>query len=123
MSNFELSENEQKLNILKNRVNRLKKNFDALKAQFKDQQLVAVIRPPLSKVSYGIATGIVRSTGQVSFLFNKEEAYELLKHMKQGRDGGTAAYKRAVRDDIYPYRISGKTSESEETSFYGCKVG
>jgi len=74
-------------------------------------------------VSYGIATGVVRPTGQVSFLYSKEEASELLRYMKQQREGGTAAYRRAVRPDIYLYRISGVTAEGEEASFYGCNNG
>ena len=122
MGNFEQDENKSALDTLKQRANQLKQNFDALKVEFKSQQLIAVIRPPLSKVSYGIATGIVRPTGQVAFLFSKEEAYELLDHMKQGRKEGSGAYKRAVRDDIFPYRISGNTTESDVSSFYGCKT-
>jgi hypothetical protein len=119
LATYQLSESAEALQRLKGRADRLKVNFDALNVTYEGQPLVAIIRPPLSKVSYGIAAGIVRPTGQVSFLFSKEETYKLLNDLKSKRAEGTNAYRRAVREDIFPYPISGGTTAGD-LSHYGC---
>jgi hypothetical protein len=119
LATYQLSESAEALQRLKGRADRLKVNFDALNVTYEGQPLVAIIRPPLSKVSYGIAAGIVRPTGQVSFLFSKEETYKLLNDLKSKRAEGTNAYRRAVREDIFPYLISGGTTAGD-LSHYGC---
>jgi len=119
LANYQLAENAPALQRLKDRADRLKSEFDALNVTYQGQSVVAVIRPPLTKVSYGIAAGLVRPTGQVSFLFSKADTYKLLADLKNRRADGSVAYKRAVRDDIWVYPITGGTT-SGDLSNYGC---
>jgi hypothetical protein len=94
--------------------------FDALNVSYEGQPVVAVIRPPLSKVSSGIATGIVPPTGQVSFLFSKVETNKLLNYLKSRRADESNAYRRSVRGDIFCYRISDGTTTGDFSN-YECR--
>lgn len=93
-------------------IGREKRRFDALGLEFQGQRLVAVIRPPLTKPSFGLAAGIERDTGQVHFTFTRTEANALLRFLRESRDS-SAEVARVVRPDIFIYSVASNTERRE----------
>lgn len=64
--------------------------------------LVAVVRPPLSNSSFGLALGIVQPTGQIRFTFGRDEAMRLKTFAISARQTSAAA-RRIISADPSPY--------------------
>lgn len=58
-----------------------KLHFDAAGLQFDGQQLVGVIRPPLSLPSYGLGVAVMEPTGQLRFVFSDAEAKKIQAYL------------------------------------------
>ena len=84
----------------------MKNRFDRLALTHDGMPLVAVIRPPLTKTSYGLAIGKVQPTGQIAFTYSREGAGTLLNYLLAQRDE-SAAHRRAIRHDSFIYSLRG----------------
>ncbi|OFX11922.1 MAG: hypothetical protein A2516_07305 [Alphaproteobacteria bacterium RIFOXYD12_FULL_60_8] len=84
----------------------LKTKFDSLGLEYAGQKLVAVIRPPLTKTSYGLAVGIVEPSGQVRFTYTKEEAETIKAHLLKIRNSNPQRYSQLIGDDAFLYTVN-----------------
>lgn len=90
----------------KRNISRMKRDFDALGLKFEGRPLVAVIRPPLTKISYGLAIGMVEKTQQIRFTFERSMAKSLRKFLLEQRKKG-ADYRSVIAHDTFIYKIRG----------------
>jgi hypothetical protein len=71
----------EQLAIALDQMQAAKSRFDAAGLQFEGQQLVGIIRPPLSLPSYGLAVAVVEPTGQLRFVFSDKEASKIRAYL------------------------------------------
>ncbi|MDN4502495.1 hypothetical protein QX776_08780 [Alteromonadaceae bacterium BrNp21-10] len=88
------------------RLNKIKREFEATNTQFNGQPVVAVLRPPLTKVSYGLVAGLIQQNGQINFTLDKATAYALGDFLVAERNNNREI-KRIVHPDKYIYKIRG----------------
>ena len=82
-----------------------KNRFDKGHLVLNSKPAVMVIRPPLRKnPSYGLALGLVQSTGQVQFTFDEDEASQLC-HLATGQVGKGSAGK-LIQPDLRRYDVA-----------------
>ncbi len=65
--------------------------------------VVAVMRPPLTKPSWGLALGLRQETGQIRFTFTQEEAGQFLDFLRAQRSDQNPQASRLIRDDSNRY--------------------
>jgi len=104
------SEGEQGMAGARQRAAKVKKNFDSLKLKFNDRPLVAVIRPPLEtsaggRLGYGLAAGILQSSGQVRFTFPFAEANSIADALIAARTSPAA--EKVIASKKYVYKVAG----------------
>jgi hypothetical protein len=107
--NLDFQANAQKLKNAKHTISRMKRDFDALGLKFEGRPLVAVIRPPLTQLSYGLAIGMVEETQQIRFTYENATAERLKKFLLQQRDRG-GAYHSTIADSTFIYTVRGSKS-------------
>jgi hypothetical protein len=103
-------EGEQGMAEARQRAAKVKKNFDSLKLKFNDRPLVAIIRPPLEtsaggRLGYGLAAGILQSSGQVRFTFPFAEANSIADALIAART--TPAAEKVIASKKYVYKVAG----------------
>ena len=86
-------------------ITEMKARFDNLNLKFAGNRLVAVIRPPLTQTSYGLAVGMVEPTGQIRFTFKYTEAKELRDQIMDQRSD--PRIRRAVDKGAFIYSVRG----------------
>ncbi|MDP6344434.1 MAG: hypothetical protein QF578_11830 [Alphaproteobacteria bacterium] len=86
-------------------ITRMKATVDKLHLTFGERPVVAVIRPPLTKPSFGLALGLVEPTGQIRFTFAYGEAKRLWRRMLDRRQED-AAVAGAIRHDSFIYTVN-----------------
>jgi hypothetical protein len=89
-------------------IERVKNDFNNLKLTFNDQPLVAVVRPPLTKISYSLAVGKVEENRQIRFTFDENKARELKSFLIAQRNSSSTA-KRVIDPGLFIYKIRGDT--------------
>jgi hypothetical protein len=90
-------------------IERVKNDFNNLKLTFNNQPLVAVVRPPLTKISYSLAVGIVEDNKQIRFTFDENKARELKRFLIAQRNSSSTA-KRVIDPGLFIYKIRGDAS-------------
>jgi hypothetical protein len=90
-------------------VSTMKAEFDRLGLVFQGRPLVAVIRPPLTQISYGLAIGVVEETQQIRFTFKNETARQLQQFLLAQRGKGLK-FKEVIKSDTFVYSIRGEAS-------------
>ena len=86
-------------------ITKMKTRFDNLGLKFDGNALVAVIRPPLTQTSYGLAVGMVEPTGQIRFTFKYSEAKALKTEIMAKRSDDDV--RRAVDKGAFIYSVRG----------------
>ena len=87
----------------------MKRDFDGLGLNFEGRPLVAVMRPPLTQLSYGLAIGMVEETQQIRFTYDRDTAIRLKEFLlKQRAQGGK--YRSTIAHDTFLYSIRGDKS-------------
>jgi len=107
--NLDFQKNQQGINEAKLMISEMKKEFDRLGLVFEGRPLVAVIRPPLTKISYGLAVGMVEETQQIRFTYQNGTAGRLKKFLLEQRSRG-GNYKKVIKEDTFLYSIRGEES-------------
>lgn len=76
VNSVELSDlsSEAQLNAARQQENAAKQQVDRMNLTFQGMRVVGVVRPPLSKPSFGTALGIVEPSGQIRFTFDQDTA-------------------------------------------------
>ncbi|MFT4994417.1 MAG: hypothetical protein ACI965_001444 [Paraglaciecola sp.] len=92
-------------------ISTMKTNFDKAGLEFEGKTLVSVIRPPLTRISYGLAVGIVEDTGQIRFTFSNKFSTRLLNFLLEKRQEAPE-YKKIIRHDAFRYSLRGDKSYS-----------
>ncbi|MBI1867342.1 MAG: hypothetical protein HYS06_03450 [Methylocystis sp.] len=92
---------EEQLTNALDEIKAAKLRFDAAGLQFEGQQLVGVIRPPLSLPSYGLGVAVVEPTGQLRFVFSDAEASKIQAYLLKLRASADIA--PFVDQDTYYY--------------------
>ena len=82
----------------------MKGDFDRANLTFDGKPLVAVIRPPLTQTSYGLAVGVVEESGQIRYTFAYSIAKELKDYLLSLREQGQQ-FKRIIRHDSNIYTL------------------
>jgi hypothetical protein len=108
-------DNPEQLAKARTMIETAKARFDAAQLQIDGKQLVGVIRPPLTNPAYGLGVAMVEPSGQLQFVFSKEDAIaiktrlETLIHARTDLaliiDKGIFAYpesKDTIRDSVCP---------------------
>ena len=93
-------------------MSKMKAKFDQAGLTFQGQTLVAVIRPPLTQISYGLAVGIVEETGQIRYTFSSTMASELKSYLLALREQGQK-YRNIIRKDSFIYTLRSAKSYSQ----------
>jgi hypothetical protein len=93
----------------KRSISGMKRDFDALGLKFEGRPLVAVIRPPLTQLSYGLAIGMVEETQQIRFTYENATAKRLRQFLLQQRARG-GAYQSIIAPDTFLYTVRGDKS-------------
>ena len=106
------ADNRDVLDRARGDIDRIKSRFDALGLTFDGQPLVAVIRPPLTKPSFGIAVGIKRASGQIQFTMPVSEADSLRRDMLEKRTSWPGA-SGVIDRGTYVYGVA-TTAERRE---------
>lgn len=88
------------------KMNKAKRTFDAANLSFEGHPVIAVIRPPLTKISYGLAAGLVENNGQVRFTFERSVASRLADFLLEAR-ASTPSIRPVVHHKKYIYTIRG----------------
>jgi len=86
-------------------INRMKARFDDLGLTFDDRPLIAVIRPPLTKPSFGLAVGTIEPSGQVRFTFDRASAFRLKDQLVEQR-AARPDVARAVHRTAFVYTVN-----------------
>ena len=107
--NLDFQKNQQGINEAKLMISMMKEEFDRLGLVFEGRPLVAVIRPPLTKISYGLAVGMVEETQQIRFTYQNGTARRLKKFLLEQRSRGDN-YKKVIKEDTFLYSIRGEES-------------
>ncbi|MBV1959227.1 MAG: hypothetical protein KUG53_00710 [Pseudomonadales bacterium] len=107
--NLELQANKGAINQAQNTISQMKSEFDSLELNFEGKKLVAIIRPPLTQISYGLAIGVVEETEQIRFTFPKTTATRLKAFLLEQRKNG-GKYGRIIAPDTFLYTIRGSSS-------------
>jgi hypothetical protein len=81
----------------------IRHDIDQLHLVHEGQPIVAVMRPPLSKPSWGLALGLRQETGQIRFTFTKPEAERFHAFVRAQRALGKPTIERLFRTDSYLY--------------------
>ncbi|WP_026376806.1 hypothetical protein [Aestuariibacter salexigens] len=92
-------------------MNNAKRIFDAAGLKYEDTPLVAVIRPPLTKISYGLAVGIVEPNGQVRFTLEKKLAYDIADYLLTARNQ-SRELRQVINKDKYIYKVRGDSDHA-----------
>jgi hypothetical protein len=87
----------------------MKHNFDALGLSFEGRPLVAVMRPPLTQLSYGLAIGMVEETQQIRFTYDNATATRLKTFLLDQR-ARSGAYESTIKPDTFLYTVRGDKS-------------
>ena len=106
---LDLAGNAQGIARAKREISSMKTEFDRLQLQFEGRPLVAVIRPPLTQISYGLAIGIVEPTQQIRFTYDQQTATRLRQFLLQQRARG-GDYQRVIKPDTFLYSVRGDES-------------
>ena len=101
--------NQQGIERAKHIVSTMKTEFDRLGLVFQGRPLVAVIRPPLTQTSYGLAIGMVEETQQIRFTYKNETARQLQQFLLAQRSKGVN-FKGVIKPDTFLYSIRGDAS-------------
>jgi hypothetical protein len=80
-----------------------RKRVDQLQLVYQGMPVVAVMRPPLSRPSWGLALGLRQPTGQIRFTFAKDEARMFQAFIRAQRTSANPAAMAAFRADSYIY--------------------
>ena len=107
--NLDLEGNKPAIEDAKNNISRMKHDFDSLGLVFEGHPLVAVIRPPLTQISYGLAIGMVEDTQQIRFTYDNSMARRLKQFLLEQRARG-GKYKSTIAHDTFLYSIRGNKS-------------
>ena len=93
-------------------ISAMKAKFDQAGLVFEGKPLVAVIRPPLTQISYGLAVGIVEDTGQIRFTFSRELAKKLKSYMLTLRQE-KPEFESIIMSDTFIYALRSAKSYSQ----------
>jgi len=107
--NLDLEGNKAAIESAKQNISAMKQDFDSLGLVFEGRPLVAVIRPPLTQVSYGLAIGMVEETQQIRFTYESSTAKRLKAFLLEQRSRG-GKYKSTIAHDTFLYSIRGDES-------------
>jgi hypothetical protein len=108
-SNLDFQANRAAIAKAKDNISRMKRDFDALGISFDGRPLVAVIRPPLTQISYGLAIGMVEETQQIRFTYDRDTASRLRQFLLQLRSRG-GSYRSTIAHDTFLYSVRGDKS-------------
>jgi hypothetical protein len=106
---LEFAKHAQALTQAQHTISQMKTEFDQLKLVFEGHSLVAVIRPPLTQLSYELAIGILEDTQQIRFTYDNATARRLRTLLLDQRTGGPR-YTRVIKADTFVYSIRGSKS-------------
>jgi hypothetical protein len=106
------ADNLREIKRIQQAISDMKDDFDRAGITFNGKSLVAVIRPPLRRISYGLVVGMVEDTGQIRYTFASSVVRELKAFLLELREQGQH-YRRIIRDDIFPYSLRGAKSYSQ----------
>ena len=107
--NLDFQANQNAIADAKRKISRMKKDFDALGLTFEGRPLVAVIRPPLTQISYGLAIGVVEETQQIRFTYDRAVANRLKEFLLAQRSRG-GNYRSTIAHDTFLYSVRGDES-------------
>jgi hypothetical protein len=107
--NLDLEGNKAAIEKAKQNISAMKQDFDSLGLVFEGRPLVAVIRPPLTQISYGLAIGMVEETQQIRFTYESSTAKRLKAFLLEQRARG-GKYKSTIAHDTFLYSIRGDES-------------
>lgn len=108
-NNLDFQANAAAINNAKSSVSRMKHDFDALGLRFEGRPLVAVIRPPLTQLSYGLAIGMVEETQQIRFTYENVVATRLRQFLLEQRARG-GKVQSTIAPDTFLYTVRGDQS-------------
>jgi hypothetical protein len=80
-----------------------RRRVDHLHLVYQGMPVVAVMRPPLSRPSWGLALGLRQPTGQIRFTFAKDEARQFQSFLSAQRKPSNPEAMAALRADSYIY--------------------
>ena len=106
---LDFSKHTQTLTHAQQTISGMKTEFDQLKLVFEDRPLVAVIRPPLTQLSYGLAIGMLEDTQQIRFTYDHDTARRLQGFLLNYRTRGQR-YAQVIQSDTFLYSIRGSKS-------------
>lgn|GEM_PF-6917413 len=105
-NDLDFDNNKAKIQAAITEIETVKNDFNNLELKLNNQPLVAVVRPPLTKISYSLAVGIVEDNKQIRFTFDEKKARELKNFLLAQRDSSPKA-KRVIDPGLFIYRIRG----------------
>jgi hypothetical protein len=86
-----------------NEATSIKTRLDGAKLQFQGKEVVGVLRPPLNQDTYGVAAGLLQSTGQIRFTFDRKTGSDLLKWTQEvGRRPGMSGI---IHQQVFLYQM------------------
>jgi hypothetical protein len=108
-SNLDFQGNRLAIEDAKEKISGMKRDFDGLGLTFEGRPLVAVIRPPLTQLSYGLAIGMVEETQQIRFTYDRATAKRLQQFLLEQRARG-GDYRATIAHDTFLYSVRGDKS-------------
>lgn len=108
-SNLDFQANRPAIEDAKRKISGMKHDFDGLGLTFEGRPLVAVIRPPLTQLSYGLAIGMVEETQQIRFTYDRATAKRLQQFLLEQRARG-GNYRATIAHDTFLYSVRGDKS-------------
>jgi hypothetical protein len=108
--NIDFENNKEKMKAAVNELEGIKNKFNNLSLTFNGQPLVAVLRPPLNDLSYGLVAGVLEKNKQIRFTFEKQTAKELKLFLISLRGNNTSA-KPLIDPGSFIYPIKGNGSD------------
>jgi hypothetical protein len=105
-NDLDFDAHKAKITENKREISAMKIKFDALGLEFEGRPLVAVIRPPLTKLSYGLVVAIVEESKQLRFTFDRSTAKDLEEVLLAQRSQGQK-YRSVIRDKLMIYSMKG----------------
>jgi len=106
---LDFAKHAQALKETQQNISQMKTEFDQLKLVFEDHPLIAVIRPPLTQLSYGLAIGMLEDTQQIRFTYDNATARRLRTFLLDQRTRGQREA-QVIKADTFLYSIRGSKS-------------
>ncbi|MGF1606055.1 MAG: hypothetical protein ACFB22_06915 [Rhodothalassiaceae bacterium] len=105
------------------RIEGLKQRFDALGLSLHGDRLVGVIRPPLSRPSFGLAIGRIKPSGVLRFTFSLSDARSVKAYLEQAGQTGAPEARRILRHEPMIYAVGGHAERAAKQTPPGvCRI-